>query len=227
MVRGEESMSFSAQLRVETDAIWQGIFHHPMVTGIGDGTLPEAKFRYWLIQDYRYLIDFSRIFALGAAKAPDLETMTWFSELLHSTLKVEMGGHRSYAARFGVEPAEMEQAEMAPWCRAYTREMLAAAEGGLGDLVATLLPCMAGYAETGRTLAAKGMPDHPIYREWIEMYASPEFGGLADYCASLLDRLAEGAKQEDLDRWRDIYKTSARYEYLFWQMCWDEQTWPV
>lgn len=220
-------MSFSAQLRRETETIWQAIFHHPMVTGLGDGTLPEAKFRYWLVQDYLYLIDFARIFALGAAKAPDLATMTWFSELLHSTLKVEMGGHRSYAARFGVDVQGMERTEAAPWCRAYTREMLSAAEGGLGDLVATLLPCMAGYAETGCHLAAQGMPEHPIYREWIEMYASPEFGGLADYCAALLDRLAIGARSEDLARWGDIYRTSARYEYLFWQMSWEEQKWPV
>lgn len=220
-------MGFSAVLRQETDALWQAIFRHPMVTGLGDGSLPERKFRFWLVQDYLYLVDFSRIFAYGAAKAPDLATMTWFAELLHSTLKVEMGGHRNYAARFGVDPAEMEQAEMAPWCRAYTREMLAAAAGDLGDLVATLLPCMAGYAETGRCLAAQGMPAHPIYREWIEMYASPEFGALADYCAGLLDRLAAGAKASDLERWREIYRTSARYEYLFWQMCWEEQSWPV
>lgn len=220
-------MGFSTQLRQETDPIWQAIFAHPMVKGIGDGTLAEAKFRFWLVQDYLYLIDFSRIFALGAAKAPDLETMGWFATLLHSTLHVEMEGHRRYAARFGVDPREMEQAEMAPWCRAYTREMLAAAEGGLGDLVATLLPCMAGFAETGRHLAAKGMPDHPIYREWVEMYASAEFGALADYCAGLFDRLAEGARAEDLNRWREIYRTSARYEYLFWQMAWEEQTWPI
>jgi thiaminase/transcriptional activator TenA len=220
-------MSFSAELRRDTDAIWQALFRHPMVTGIGDGSLPEAKFRFWLIQDYLYLKDFARIFALGAAKAPDLETMTWFSELLYSTLTVEMAGHRSYAARFGVDPLAMERAEMAPWCRAYTREMLAAAQGGLGDLVATLLPCMAGYAETGRHLAARGMPDHPIYREWIDMYASPEFGALAEYCTTLLDRLAQGAHAADLARWREIYRMSIRYEFLFWQMAWEEQTWPV
>jgi thiaminase (transcriptional activator TenA) len=223
----EEGMSFSALLRQETDSIWQEIFRHPMVTGIGNGTLPEAKFRFWLVQDYLYLTDFSRLFALGAAKAPDLETMAWFSQLLHSTLTVEMGGHRDYAARFGVDPVEMGRAEMAPWCRAYTKEMLAAAAGSLGDLVATLLPCMAGYAETGRRLAAQGKPDHPIYREWIEMYASAEFGALADYCASLLDRLAGDADVGEIARWQDIYRTSARYEYLFWQMCWEEQTWPV
>jgi thiaminase/transcriptional activator TenA len=220
-------MSYSAQLRQETNAIWQAILAHPMVQGIGDGTLPEPKFRFWLTQDYLYLIDFARIFALGAAKAPDLETMGWFADLLHSTLQVEMGGHRAYAARFGVDPIAMEQAEMAPWCRAYTREMLAAAAGGLTDLVATLLPCMAGFHETGRYLAERGAPDHPIYREWIAMYGSPEFGALADYCANLLDRLAAGARLEDLARWKEIYRTSARYEYLFWQMCWEEQTWPV
>jgi thiaminase/transcriptional activator TenA len=220
-------MSFYAELRRETDAIWQAIFTHSFVRGIGDGTLPIEKFRRWLVQDYLYLIEYSRLFALGAAKAPDLQRMTWFAELLHSTLSVEMEGHRRYAAAFGVAPADLERAEMAPWCRAYTREMLTAASGTLGDLLATLVPCMAGYAETGRRLAAQGMPTHPLYREWIQMYAGEEFQRLADRSVQMLDEVAAEAGPTDLARMADLYRTSARYEWLFWEGCWTGEGWAV
>jgi thiaminase/transcriptional activator TenA len=163
-------LSFHRLLRTQTDSLWQAILTHPMVRSIGDGTLDPAPFRRWLTQDYRYLIEYSRIFALGAAKAPDLRRMTWFAELLHATLAVEMDGHRRYAAEFGLSPADLEAIELAPWCRSYTREMLTAASGTFGDLLATLVPCMAGYAETGLHLIAQGLPEHPQYRAWVQMY---------------------------------------------------------
>jgi len=220
-------VGFSRQLREKTEAVWQAIFHHPFVQGMNDDTLPEAKFRYWLRQDYLYLKEYARIFALGAAKAPDLETMSWFARLFDGIVNFEMDGHRRYAQRFGIDPAELEQGEMAPTCRAYTRELLHAAQGSLGELTASLLPCLAGYAETAAHMRARRLPGNPFYREWVEMYTSAEFKALGDYCAQLLDRLADGAKSEDLAVWEDRYLHSARFEYLFWQMCWEEEQWPV
>lgn len=221
-------MSFSAHVRKKTDAVWQAIFNHPFPTSMQDDSLPESKFRYWLQQDYLYLKDYARVFALGAAKAQDLETMGWFAKLFDGIVRFEMDGHRRYADRFGVPEAELEAGEMAPTCRAYTRELLYTAHSGsLGELTASLLPCLAGYAETADYLAAKGMPQNQFYKEWIEMYISDEFKALGDYCAQLLDRLADGAKQEELSVWEDRYLASARFELLFWQMCWDEEEWPV
>lgn len=139
-----------------------------------------------------------------------------------------MEGHRKYAARFGLAEDELESGEMAPICRAYTREMLyTAAQGSLGELTASLLPRFAGYAETADHLVARGMPENPFYREWFEMYISDEFKALGDYCARFLDRLAEGAREDDLAVWEDRYLHSARFELLFWQMCWDEENWTV
>lgn len=220
-------MSFSTELREKTDSIWQAMFEHPMVRGIGDGTLPEAKFRFWLAQDYLYLKDYARVMALGAVRAQDLETMGWFAKLFDGIVNLEMGNHRKYAADFGVDPIELEQGEMAPTCRAYTRELLYAAHGDLADVAATLLPCLAGYAETAWHLKKKGLPDNRHYRQWIELYTSDEFVELGTYCARLLDRLADGANHDKLAHLEDLYRTSARFEYLFWQMCWEEEQWPV
>lgn len=83
-------MNFSDELRQAADPFWEKWHRHPFVRGIGDGTLELDKFKYWLRQDYVYLKDYARIFALGAAKARDLETMSVFANLLNGALNVEI-----------------------------------------------------------------------------------------------------------------------------------------
>jgi len=66
-------MAFTDEIREDAEEVWTAILEHPMVRELGAGTLDEAPFRYWVRQDYVYLIEYSRTFALGAAKAPTLE----------------------------------------------------------------------------------------------------------------------------------------------------------
>ena len=78
--------------------------------GIGDGSLQEERFRNWVLQDYRYLKEFARVFAWAAAKAARLESMAWYATVLDLTLNTEMELHRRYAARFGLTPDDLESA---------------------------------------------------------------------------------------------------------------------
>jgi len=139
-------MAFTKDRLVEVhDPIVDAIVEHPMVSRLGEGTLDEAPFRYWVCQDYVYLVEYSRVFALGAAKAPSLDRMGTFAELLDETINTEMDLHRSYAAEFGISEAELEATEPSPTTRAYTDFLVrVAALGTWGDLVAALLPCMWG-----------------------------------------------------------------------------------
>lgn len=138
-------MPFTAELTDDAEPIWERILDHPMVRELGAGTLEEEPFRYWVRQDYVYLIEYCRLFALGAAKAPSVERMTTFADLLHSTLSTEMDLHRSYAARFEIDEADLENTAPSPTTRAYTDFLLRTATlGTFGDLVAALLPCMWG-----------------------------------------------------------------------------------
>ncbi len=79
-------MSFADDIEGRALPIRRAILSHPFVTGVGDGTLPVAKFKYYVLQDYVYLIDYSRVLALASARATDLETMGWFARLLDETL---------------------------------------------------------------------------------------------------------------------------------------------
>src|ERR671934_211977 len=81
---------------------------HPVVRGIGAGTLDEDRFRRWLTQDYLFLLDYVRLFALAAARAPDTDTLGRLVDLAHATFHDELSLHRGYAARFGIAERDLE-----------------------------------------------------------------------------------------------------------------------
>ncbi|ULL16236.1 thiaminase II [Paenibacillus sp. H1-7] len=221
-------MKFSEQLIQKLEPIWRKNHSHPFVRGMGDGTLELDKFRFYMIQDYLYLIEYAKLFAIGAVKATDLETMGKFAALLNSTMNEEMSLHRSYAARFGISEKELEEAEPSPVTLAYTHYMLHAGQNGsIAELVAALLPCMWSYWEIGKELSdVPGALDHPYYGEWIRMYSSDDFGSLAIWCIGLLDDLTAGKPDNELAKLEEIFVHTTRFEYLFWDMAYRKETWP-
>ena len=78
-------MKLTERLYHAAAPIWQKIVSHPFVTELGDGTLPLENFRFYMCQDYVFLIEYSRLLALATAKAPDLDTMRQFANLLDAT----------------------------------------------------------------------------------------------------------------------------------------------
>jgi thiaminase/transcriptional activator TenA len=209
--------SFSQQLRAGADALWEAQHDHPTVRGIGDGSLPVAAFARYVRQDYLFLIDYARLLALGAARAPDVETMRRFAELTQTILGEEMELHRAFAAELGISAAELEAEEPAPETAVYTDFLVrTAATGDFAELAAALLPCMWGYAEIGRRLAQGPRPADERYARWIDTYASEEFEALAAWCRGLVDRLAAEAGEAGRERMRRAFETCSRHELGFW-----------
>ena len=222
-------MSFLDDLESKAGAIREAILSHPFITGIGDGTLDLDRFRYYVRQDYVYLVEYSRVIALAAARSQDLETMGWFARLLDETLNSEMELHRSYCAEIGISRADLEGTSEAPTTMAYTRYLLNIAhQGSYPELVAAFLPCQWGYWEIGDHLSRRGEPQQiPHYVKWIRLYADPGFKSLADWVRSLTVQLTEGLPQGQLEAVEKAYFTSYRYEYMFWEMCYQKEAWPV
>ncbi len=221
--------SFADDIEHTALPIRQAILAHPFVVGVGDGTLDVAKFKHYVMQDYAYLIDYSRVLALASARAPDLETMSWFAGLLDETLNVEMDLHRSYCAEFGITPEQLEATIAAPTTVAYTSYLLNIAhQGSFAEVVASLLPCQWGYWEIGDHLAQQGEPEGaPLYGQWIRMYTAPEFAELADTIRNLANRLGDRAGPDELIAMGRAYLTSLRFEYQFWDMAYNLEEWAV
>lgn len=218
---------FSDHLRALADPLWQAQFAHPFVRGIGDGSLDPAIFAVWLRQDYRFLLDYARVFALAAARAPDAATSARFATLLRETLTTELDLHRAAAAEFGITAEELEREEKAPTTQAYADFLLrTAALADFAELAAAILPCMWGYSWLGRQLAARGIPAEPRYARWIALYAGDDFADLAAWCREIVDAAAAGAGAAARDRMASAFLLSSRYELAFWEMAWRGERWP-
>ena len=222
-------MKFTEELREAAAPIWEAWHRHPFVTGIGDGSLDIEVFKYWLRQDYVYLKDYVRVFALGAAKADNLSTMSTFAKLLDGTLNSEMQLHRQYADRFGISHDELENEPKSPTTQGYTDFLLAASySGDLAQLVAALLPCAWGFWEIGTRLKEVGVTteDNP-YRDWIETYSSEEFTQFCVWTRDLMDRLAQDLPRDRKQHLAEVFITSSRYELMFWDMAYNMEEWEV
>ena len=222
-------MGFSVDLRSKCAASWDLEKRHPFVLGIGDGTLPLDTFRYFMRQDYLYLIGFSRAIAIAAAKAATIDDMGWFAWLLHETLNTEMSLHVSFCAEFSITEQELESTSPSPTTLAYTHHLVGTAlSGGVEEIAAAILPCSWGYSEIGKMLEHRGLPtDSPLYVRWIEMYASDEFADLAAWLRDFVDRTASSASEDNLRRMEEAFVLSSRYEYMFWDAAYLKEKWPV
>jgi thiaminase/transcriptional activator TenA len=222
-------MRFTDGLRDRASAVWEKEHQHPFVVELGNGTLPLEKFQWYMKQDYVFLISFSRVIALAVAKAETLEDMGWFAKLLDETLNTEMSLHVSFCEEFGITKEELLATRPSPTTLAYTQHMLVNAHAGtIAEIAATLLPCSWGYAEIGQALEARGKPlDQPLYCRWIEMYSSPEFGELAEWLRSFMDRTMSDSSESQRERVADIFIANSKYEYLFWDAAYRMEEWPV
>lgn len=223
------SQPFSKRLRDKIDPIWQSYLEHPFVKGIGEGTLDRKKFEHYMKQDYIYLVEYSRIFALGSAKANDLKTMTMFANLLHGTLNFEMDLHRKYAERFNITAEELENTKASATMTAYTSYMLNKSQlGGVENAVASVLACAWSYNFIGKELAEwPHALEHEFYGDWVKTYSSPEFTKIANDCIELIDTIAEGKPEHELAALEDIVVKTSYFEYMFWDMAENVSMWPV
>jgi thiaminase (transcriptional activator TenA) len=220
-------MSFFAETRRQADPIWQAVFDHPFVRGIGDGTLPLERFRYYLGQDYKYIIRYAQMRAVAVAKARDISAMRTFADGVNFILNGEALFHRHAAEYLGTSVDDFAAGEMAPTNRAYTDFLATVAySGSLGELISAMLPCLYGYCEIGRHLASS-IPDHPLYARWIQTYAGEEMWQRALWNGEFLDRLAAEASAGERNLIASHFLTGSRYEYMFFDMGWREEKWPV
>ena len=222
-------MSLFARLQETARPIRERIMAHPFVHGLGSGALPEDRFRYYMRQDYLFLIQYCRVLALAAARAEDVATAGRFADLLHLTLNVEMDLHRQFAERAGISPDALEDTTPAPTTVAYTNHLRIVAEtGDLAMIVGAILPCAHGYWEIATALRGlDGWDRHPLYADWIRMYTSDEYEAVAAWVADLFDRLTREVAPDRVTALGEVYLQSQRYEYLFWEMSYQMEEWPL
>jgi len=219
--------TFTQELWSSISPIFQAILEHPFVRGLTDGSLPEPKFRFYVIQDALYLQDYARSLAIAAAKAPRDQWCMVFAGHVRDVLVAERALHESFFQHWGMSPAEVYATPKAPTNLAYTSYLLRVAyEAPFHEVVGALIPCYWIYWEVGKALEAQGSP-HPLYQQWINLYASDEYAAIVQPVLEVMDELAVGLTSIQRAATLRHALVTSRYEWMFWDAAWRLEEWPV
>ncbi len=208
----------SGLLRERGAAAWSAVISHPMVAGIGAGTLPHPTFRYYFEQNVLYLEDYARAIALIIGRAPDRAGIGVLTRFLAQIVQTELPANHAFLARLGGTAGPPGAATMAPVTYAYTRHLLDAA--GRHDLptgLAAVLPCQWSYGEIATRLAG-AMPADPVCADWISLFAGEGYDELVRASTALLDRHTDVADEALMTSLAAVFDRSTRYELAFWDM---------
>ncbi len=185
--------------------------NHPFVQGIGDGSLDQSKFAYYVGQDAFFLEAFARAYSIVAAKAPTWDVFQSFHALATGVLE-ELNLHDSYAQTWGVDLRTVEPGSAT---RQYTDFLLNTAwSQEPGTTAVAMSPCMRLYAFLGQSLAAQGHAPHR-YSQWVDTYSSDQFEALAQQLEHIIT-----THSTDTPLLRRTYRYAMEYELNFFTAAW-------
>jgi thiaminase/transcriptional activator TenA len=219
-------MSFSRGLKTKAGKIWEDGYSHPFVQELGNGILDKETFKFYLLQDYLYLLQYAKVFAAAAIKSDTEELMAGFTKSQYFILAGEMNLHRGYMAGFGITESEMRTAKPSLHNRSYTANMLSyGLTGGLAEVLAAVFPCAWTYADYGKRLKAQYADklEGNYYRSWIETYAGDDFSESFEWFYDALDILVQNMTDGRRVSIADIFISSVEFEYLFWDMAYNRR----
>jgi len=215
-------MSFCDDAWAAISPIRQAIDKLPFLTGLRDGTLPGPSFVYYMAQDAHYLVEFARVMAMAAGQADEPEELLFWAGSAQSAILVERQLHATHVADFAATP-------MSPTCTAYTSFLLSLTTAGCYPVLAAgILPCFWIYEDVGRRLKEQigDLAAHP-YGDWIATYGEPEFAASTEHARTIVDRLAARSGPATTDRMQRAFTTASRYERMFWEAAWHQESWPA
>jgi thiaminase (transcriptional activator TenA) len=217
-----------------TDELWQGItgiydaiLAHPFLVGLSDGRLPQDSFAFYVVQDALYLRDYARALAAVASRATGAAAAEMFARHAAGAISVERTLHESLLADLGIDPAAVDAAQPAPTTLAYTSYLLATVRGGsYAEGLAAVLPCYWIYREVGRELQRRGSPD-PRYQRWIDTYGGEQFDADVREVLAAADQVGRGLGAPERARAHRHFRATSRYEWMFWDMGYRQEGWPL
>lgn len=217
-------MTVTERLLNAASDIWQEYNKHPFVLGIEHGNLDREKFRYYIIQDYHYLLDYMRTFAVGLAKAQSYEMRKLFSSYVTMLTDSEMDIHDGYLGKLQVSQQELKETPAALDNLSYTSYMLRIAyEEGETEILAAILSCALSYEYIAKNIVAS-TPDSvndPFYGDWVKGYISERYCKENTALTDMLEKAAAGYSEKQLNHLAEIFVICSRYELEFWNMAWE------
>ena len=213
-------MPFVDDLRAKYYEQWEAMVTHPFVMEMGDGSLDIAKFRSYFRQDYVFCSDLVKLTSIAIAKAaPDYEAGKVLNGFLSNFLSAENDLFLNGFQDLGVSAEEYQTTVANPVTQGFGDFMVRTAlEGDIDDLVALFYVTEGTYLDWASRLIESGAePNNAVYQGWIDIHSPAVLSDVVGWFTERLNDAGERAnatKGANLER---IFRTTLRYEHLFWE----------
>ena len=215
----------SDRLRADAAGIWEQIFAHPFVVELYTGVLPPEKFRFYVLQDYNYLVTDIKNLAILASRAESVSAMKEILKIAHLEATSEFQSYERLLSELGYTIEDAIKTEPTAVNTSYGAFLIATSSlKTFGEGLAATLPCLWSYLEIAERHQAKLAGNKSdLYTRWAAVYLSADYRQLVTKMRSLLDEVA-GVEYEKL---REAFITASRYEYLYWNMAYGMEGWQI
>jgi thiaminase/transcriptional activator TenA len=212
---GKETMTLSEKLKKDADSIWESIYVHPFVKELFEGTLPEQKFRLYILQDYHYLVASIRNFSLLASKAENVKTMKALIDLACIESMGELRAYENLLKTMDLTIDRAQNEENIQEAVSYISFLLSTSSlKSPEEGITAVLPCYWSYAEIAKFHETKLASNrNKLYREWASYYFQEDYLNLVNKIKRLVDQIREEFPYNKL---RYVFTASSKYEYMFW-----------
>ena len=213
--------TFVQQLVQESLPVWEKCLHSEFLTHLADGTLDEACFKGYIVEDSLYLREYAKVFAWGMTKAKDMQTIRTYYSLLSFVNESEDAARLHYLKHFGLTDEGIQSLPLRPENRAYVDSMIEAAKNGEGaaECMMACLPCMVSYQWIFQRL----LQQYPNVREtpfWplVRDYTSQSYEQACQSWLSYTDRICQDLDAERKAQCSEIFRECSLHELHFWEM---------
>ena len=198
---------------------WDAYVNHEFVKKVADGTLERKKFRFFIEQDYLYLIDYVRVCCVAGSKSPGLKDLEK-DLVVANCARDELNEHeRRLREEFGVkDPDYFQKIERGPALRAYCRYLIdISRRGNWQEVVVAINPCLMGYVyAVDKVKDTVAVAEGTLYREWCDTCTSSFCYQAVLEGEKLMNRILETYPPEQLDSLVTIFARGCELEADFW-----------
>ncbi len=219
-------MKISEKLRNDAGHIWEKIFEHPFVVELYSGSLPMEKFRFYVLQDYNYLVDAIKNFSIICSRADSADVVKEIVDVIHLEATSEFKGYEELLNKLGYKIDDAKNVDPLPVNVSYRSFLLATSSlRPYQESITSVLPCFWSYSEIAKYHRDRLSENrNEIYVEWASVFLLEDYLNLVDKLKNLVDTCGQDYQYEKL---RDIFITASRYEYMYWDSAYRMDKWPV
>jgi len=219
-----EGIKISERLRMDADTIWKQILNHQFVLELYKGVLPVEKFRFYVLQDYNYLITSMKNFSVLSSKAGSVEAMKEMLEIAHLEATSEFENYEKLLRNLGYTIEDAIRSEPTQTNISYGSFLLATSSlKTFWEGLAATLPCFWTYAEIAEFHKDKlNECKNSLYFEWASVYFTESYQKLVNKMKGLLDNA-----NIEYEKLKGPFIIASKYEYMYWSMAYNMGKWNI